>query len=60
MNNADHGKIRELTVPALMVSQGNDRTLFSFAVDGRLLSDFTTISRIRPVRSTGYHWLSAS
>ena len=47
MNNIDNGKIRELTVPALMVSQGNDRILFSFAVDGRLLSDFTTISRIR-------------
>ena len=37
----------KLTVPALRVSQGTGRTLFSFAVEGKLLSEFTTVSRVR-------------
>ena len=38
---------RELVVPALELSQGKDRTLYSFAVDGKILQSFTTISRIQ-------------
>jgi len=36
----------ELRVPALEVHQGRTRTLYSFAVDGKQLPLFTTISRI--------------
>src|SRR5881392_2921633 len=34
-------------VPAIEIRQGPRRTLYSFAVDGKLLPAFTTISRIR-------------
>src|SRR3954468_7617503 len=34
-------------VPAIEIKQGPGRTLYSFAVDGKLLPAFTTISRIR-------------
>ena len=43
----------EMTVQALSLSQGTGRTLFSFAVDGKLLSKFTTISRIRQCDEQG-------
>src|SRR5262249_8576502 len=33
--------------PALQVTQGPGRTLYSFAVDGKLLTRFTTVSRVR-------------
>jgi hypothetical protein len=36
-----------LRLPALKVAQGPKRTLYSFAVDGKLLSQFTTVSRVR-------------
>lgn len=36
-----------MRLPALEVSQGPQRTLYSFAVDGKLLSQFTTVSRVR-------------
>jgi len=36
-----------ISLPALEVSQGNGRVLYSFAVDGKLLPDFATVSRIR-------------
>lgn len=36
-----------LQVPALEVSQGNGRTLYSFAVDGKQLPSIATISRLR-------------
>ena len=39
----------ELVVQALKVSQGTGRTLYSFAIDGKLLPTFTTISRIRGI-----------
>lgn len=42
MNHAN-----ELKLPALEISQGKDRCLYSFAVDGKLLTRFATISRIR-------------
>lgn len=35
-----------LRVPALEVRQGPDRTLYSFAVDGKELSKFATVSRV--------------
>src|SRR2546421_12963204 len=36
-----------LQFPALEIIQGLDRVLYSFAVDGKLLSQFTTVSRVR-------------
>ena len=39
----------ELVVQALKLSQGTGRTLYSFAVDGKVLPTFTTISRIREI-----------
>ena len=39
-------QLRELVLPALELRQGLERKLYSFAVDGKLLSRFTTISRI--------------
>lgn len=37
----------ELRLPALRVSQGEGRTLYSFAVDGKVLCQFAAISRLR-------------
>jgi DGQHR domain-containing protein len=37
----------ELRLPALEITQGPKRMFYSFAVDGKLLSQFTTVSRIR-------------
>lgn len=37
----------ELRIPALEVSQTPGRTLYSFAVDGKLIPGFATVSRIR-------------
>ena len=34
-------------VPAIEIRQGPNRTLYSFAVDGKLLPRFTTLSRVR-------------
>jgi DGQHR domain-containing protein len=38
---------RELRLPALEVRQGPKRTLYCFAIDGKTLSEFTTVSRVR-------------
>ena len=38
---------QELRVPAIQVSQGPSRTLYSFAIDGKLIPSFATVSRIR-------------
>ncbi len=38
---------RELRLPAIEVRQGPRRTLYSFAIDGKTLSEFTTVSRVR-------------
>lgn len=38
---------QELRLPALRVAQGPNKTLFSFAVDGKLLRSFAAVSRIR-------------
>ena len=40
-------EVGELTVAALELSQGYGRKLYSFAVDGKLLHTFSTISRVR-------------
>src|SRR5947208_9865388 len=37
----------ELRIPALEVSQTPGRTLYSFAIDGKLIPGFATVSRIR-------------
>ncbi len=42
---AESGR-RELRLPALQVKQGPNRTLYSFAVDGKLLPHFATVSRV--------------
>lgn len=36
----------EIRLPALEVRQGPNRTLYSFAVDGKQLPDFATVSRV--------------
>jgi DGQHR domain-containing protein len=37
----------ELRLPALEIRQGPNRAFYSFAVDGKMLPSFTTVSRIR-------------
>lgn len=37
---------KQLLLPALQIRQGKSRVIYSFAVDGKLLPDFTSISRI--------------
>src|ERR1043165_2977283 len=37
----------ELRLPAIEVRQGSGRLLYSFAVDGKLIPSFATVSRIR-------------
>ena len=37
----------ELRVPSLEVRQGTSRRLYMFAIDGKQLSDFTTVSRVK-------------
>jgi DGQHR domain-containing protein len=44
---------RELRLPALQVRQGPNRTLYSFAVDGKQLPRFSTVSRIHRDANTG-------
>src|SRR5438046_329090 len=38
---------RELRLPALKISQGRERTLFAFAVDGKLVPEFAAVSRVK-------------
>lgn len=42
---------RELRLPALEVRQGPKRTLYSFAIDGKTLSELTTVTRVRRAES---------
>jgi DGQHR domain-containing protein len=47
----------ELRLPALEIRQGANRVLYSFAVDGKLLPSFTTVTRARRTETgkiTGY------
>lgn len=46
-NRAEMSDQTELRVPAIEIRQGANRLLYSFAVDGKLISSFATISRIR-------------
>lgn len=39
--------VKELQLPAIEVKQSSGKTLYSFAVDGKLISSFATISRIK-------------
>lgn len=39
--------VKELRLPAIEVKQSSGKTLYSFAVDGKLISSFATISRIK-------------
>jgi DGQHR domain-containing protein len=51
------GKKYELTVPALAIKQGKGHELYSFAMDGKKLPWFTTVSRVkrdREHRLNGY------
>ena len=43
----------ELRLPALEIRQGANRLLYSFAVDGKRLHDFATISRVRRTSTNG-------
>jgi DGQHR domain-containing protein len=38
---------QEIRLPALEISQGSGRVLYSFAVDGKRLPEFTAVSRVR-------------
>ena len=51
-----------LRLPALAIQQGGGRTLYSFAVDGKLLPSFAAISRIRRGQCgvEGYQRIEAS
>jgi DGQHR domain-containing protein len=40
-------KKTELRLPAIEVKQGHDQTLYSFAIDGKQVPSFATVSRIR-------------
>lgn len=40
-----------ISLPALEIKQGKEKTIYSFAVDGKLISQFATVSRIK--RSIG-------
>src|SRR5688500_14917218 len=44
---------KAIRVPAIEIKQGPSRTLYSFAVDGKLLWRFATVSRVR--RDAGHH-----
>ena len=37
----------ELRLPALKISQGPERTLFAFAVDGKVIQQFAAVSRVK-------------
>lgn len=39
--------VQELRLPALAIRQGKERTLYSFAIDGKELQKITTVSRVR-------------
>jgi DGQHR domain-containing protein len=45
--------VKELRLPALEVIQSSGKTLYSFAVDGKLISSFATISRIKREEEDG-------
>jgi DGQHR domain-containing protein len=46
-------KLKTLEVPAIAIHQGKGRVFYSFAVDGKLLPQFATISRLRRSQKGG-------
>ena len=40
-------KTYELRLPALEIQQSDNRSIYTFAVDGKLISQFATVSRIK-------------
>lgn len=57
MNRSNNGSQMamqfELRVPAIEVTQGPGRVLYTFAIDGKAVPSFATISRIRRVEASG-------
>ncbi|GIF63922.1 hypothetical protein Ais01nite_19570 [Asanoa ishikariensis] len=51
----DSGTATELRLPTLKIDQGRGRSLFSFAVDGKLVPQIATVSRIRRDQNTELH-----
>lgn len=45
----------ELRLPALEIRQGRDRSLYTFAMDGKLIPQIATVSRIRRDEKTELH-----
>src|SRR4051795_7077554 len=45
-NGRGSSRLKELRVPAIEVRQGPNRTLYTFAVDGKQLPSFATVSRV--------------
>lgn len=44
-------RINELRLPAIEVRQNPERTIYTFAVDGKLIPSFATVSRVRRTES---------
>src|SRR4051794_25903366 len=47
MPRKDPMTIHELSVPALAIRQSSERTLYSFAIDGKQLPEFAAVSRVQ-------------
>src|SRR5262249_28820420 len=47
MGEFDMDQTRQMRIPAIEVRQSPGRTLYTFAVDGKVIPEFATISRIR-------------
>ena len=45
-SNATARSEREIRLPAIEIRQGPNRLLYSFAVDGKVLHQFATVSRV--------------
>lgn len=46
---------RELRLPALKIQQGPNRSLYTFAIDGKLVPQIATVSRVRRDSETKLH-----
>lgn len=54
-SDSDTGTVRELRLPTLKIDQGRGRVLFNFAVDGKLVPQIATVSRMRRDQNTELH-----
>ncbi|MEV0731906.1 DGQHR domain-containing protein DpdB [Polymorphospora sp. NPDC050346] len=54
-SECETGAATELRLPALKIDQGRGRSLFTFAVDGKLVPRIATVSRIRRDQDTELH-----